>query len=174
MPEPLILKAASTDPDPPVFLRRVARARIWAKALETKQPSDASELLFEEDQSVSLWHVGNDEELRRVAMAINESRDSLRETLDLLPILPAELEEAGIKWISELGLTSCPTAAKLHYNAGIDDDARSSLLQKLIAQGRRLVRCTGGKLREAVELSTGEGCFAVATNSIECACGEKR
>jgi hypothetical protein len=174
MAEPLTLKSRPDLPDPPVFIRSIARARVWTQALQTKQPSDAAELLYEPDDNVSLWRVQDDEELRRVALAINESRDSLRETLDLLPILPAELQDVGIDWDAELGETACPTAARLHFSAEINSEARLRLLQRLIEANRELLRCTGGKMRLAVELSAKDGCFTAVPESVECACGETR
>src|SRR5437879_2790526 len=128
MPEPLAVKLQPDDPDPPLFVRRVARARIWVEALQTKRASDASDVLYEQDENVSLWRVSTDEELRRIAIAINESRDSFREMLDLLPILPTELEQVGVRWDSDPGDTSCPAAGKLHFNAEMNNEARLKLL----------------------------------------------
>lgn len=174
MSEPLALKPHSELPDPPVFLRSVARARIWTSAKQSKEPLLAADLLYEADNNVSLWKVSDDRELRRVAIAINESRDSLRETIDLLPITPSELTAAGIGFMPELGDSECPTAARLHYSAEIDTDARLRLLRKLIDANRELLRCTGGKMKRAVQLSIEDQCFIPVPDSKQCACGEQR
>src|SRR5687767_4792735 len=100
-----------------VFVRTVARGSLWAEAKQAANPQIAEDYLIEEDQQVSLWSVNGDDDLRRVAIAINESRDSPRETIDFLTILPDELSRAGLPIVPTPGETSCPAAAALHFDA---------------------------------------------------------
>ena len=156
-----------------VFVRKFIRPTPWIEALTTGDMTRVVEEFRDED-GVSLWCVQSDKELRRVAIALNEGRDSFHESLDLLPILPEELRQIGIACTQTPGGTSCPPAAALHYEATMDDSKRRGLLQVLLAAKRSLGRCTKGKMKRAASLSEEEGCFALKEDSTTCACGETR
>ena len=164
--EPLTVRGTLGVASGPVFVRRVTRPAIWHDATRT------SDCLYEPDGRVSLWRVGDDQDLRRAAIAINESRESFRERIDFLPILPEELAAAGVDCIQTPGETRCPPAARLHYDAQIGDGNRKRLLETLLAARRQLGRCTSGQMRKAAEASEQDGCFAVVENPTSCNCGE--
>ncbi len=162
--EPLTIRGTLGVASGSVFVRRVTRPAIWHDATR------ASECLYEPDGRVSVWRVGNDQDLRRVAIAINESRESFRERIDFL--LPEELTAASVVCIQTRGETKCPAAAQLHYDAQIGDGNRKRLLETLLAARRQLGRCTSGQMGKAAEQSEQDGCFAVVENPVSCNCGE--
>jgi hypothetical protein len=156
------------------FVRKVARASLWEEALDSGDVEKVISFLRDETGRVSLWRIGTDQELRRAAIALNEGRDSLKERLDLLAILPDELKQVEIRCTRTQGASDCPPAAALHYEADMDEGECRRLLELLLAARRVLGRCTRGKMIQAVELSQREGCFAAAQDSSSCACGEFR
>jgi hypothetical protein len=170
---PTLAKAKSIQ-SRPVFLRKVRRPTPWIEAVENQEPSSLQDYLYESDGKVSLWHVQNDVDLLRAAIAANEGRSRFHEMIDFLPILPTELAEAGIISEQTAGETTCPTAARLHYDAQISlEDSRNIVLNLLKAQ-RSLLRCTTGEMKTAEQRALEDGCFAVSEQSESCKCGEVR
>jgi hypothetical protein len=155
-------------------VRKVDRPSPWKKALDAGVAQHAADVLHGPSGSVSLWQIGNDRDLRRVAIAMNERRDSLHEQLDLLPILPQELEDSGIAARETPGASRCPEAGRLHFDAAVSDKQNVELCKRLIQAGRQLGRCSVGRMKQAEERSRLEGCFAVVVTSQGCDCGAKR
>ena len=156
----------------PLFLRKVARVSRWDKGdLER-----AMNVFKDPEGEPSLWKVGNDTELRRVAIALNEGRNSLREPLQLLPIHQGDLEAAGITHIDQTsGERRCVAADSLHYVAKMTTKTIEKLCRHLLfVKKRQLGRCTKGQMRKALVLSIEEGCFSVAEESTNCKCGAAR
>jgi len=162
------------NPSRPAFVRKVARPPLWEESLNSGDVEKVISFLRDETGRVSLWLIGNDQELRRAAIALNEGRDSLDERLNLLVILPHELEQAEIRCARTPGASDCPPAAALHHDANMDEGECRRLLKRLLAERRDLGKCTRGQMKQAVKLSQWEGCFAAAKDSSSCACGEFR
>jgi len=158
----------------PVFIRKVAKPADWSKARQLNDASLVADYLRDPTGQVSLWRVNNDLELRRVAIALNEGRDSLHERLLLLPILPAELESVGIDYMQNEGATECRAVVDLHYEAAIDDAKRQNLLTCLLQKERDLGRCTESEMKTVEQISIDEGCFAAVHDSSLCGCGATR
>jgi len=172
-PQPLSLdRIAARITVRPLFLRRVARPTPWKQALLTGELANVTGYLIEEGGKVSLWQVQNDLDLRRVAIAVNESRESFTEMIDFLPILPDELTAVGATYEQTRGDTECPAAAQLHYDAAIDEERGSRIIAMLVRTGRELARCTRGQMAQAERDSIADGCFAVS-DSTSCKCGEE-
>ena len=171
--QPLSLAGIVGDRGGPFFLRRIARSTPWNDALATRDITAVTGYLYEHGQRVSLWQVNSDLDLRRVAIAINESRESFTERVEFLPILPDELNAVGVTCEPTTGETSCPAAAILHYDAEVDETKCSRIITMLINAGRRLARCTKGQMSVALRDSQSDGCFAVS-DSLSCKCGADR
>jgi hypothetical protein len=172
-PLPSLGKAKSIQ-SRPVFLRKVRRPTPWIEAVENQESSSVQDYLYESDGKVSLWRVQDDLDLLRVAIAANEGRSSFHEMIDFLPILPAELAEAGIVSAQTAGETNCPTAARLHYDAEISLEGSRNIIVTLLKARRLLLRCTTGEMNTAERRALEDGCFAVSEESESCKCGEVR
>ena len=172
-PQPLALdRIAAKVTVRPIFLRRVARPTPWKQALLTGEIANVTGYLIEEGGKVSLWQVQNDLDLRRVAIAVNESRESFTEKIEFLPILPDELTAVGATCEQTRGETECAAAAQLHYDATIDGEKGHRIIAQLVGTGRELARCTRGQMALAYQESLEDGCFAVS-DSTTCRCGEE-
>ncbi len=158
----------------PFFLRKIARPTPWVQALASGDPSSVRAFLLEPDGKVSLWLVQNDVALRRVAIAVNEGRDSLQERITFLPILPIELESVGIKLAQTPGETNCEAARVLHFDASISEDASSQMVQMVLRAKRSVGTCTRGQMTKAIDDAQNDGCFAVVEDSLACRCGATR
>jgi hypothetical protein len=170
--QPPTLVGTPFSTNAPWLLRRIARPTPWKDALASGDTAPVKNYLQDSEGKVSLWRIENDLDLRRVAIAINESRDSFREKLEFLPILPAELTRLGVPFQNTPGETACPTAARLHYDADIDEDRGSKLIGHLLQSGRELLRCSRGQMNVALSEAENDGCFAVSETSKSCKCGE--
>lgn len=160
---------------PPFFLRKIDRGTRWLSALQTGIAKDVEEFFNDSQGRVSLWRVANDFELICVALAMNEGRDSLFETLDLLPIFETDLKTCSIDIQFNLGQSDCPPAARLHAEAIIANTSDALvLIQFLLNQKRNTARCSKGAMKLAVASQQEAGCFVANTNSTSCNCGEKR
>jgi len=126
------------------------------------------------NNSISVFLVHDDVELRRIAVAINEYRASMREMVDLLPIRPSELEEIGVQPLQTPSDFSCHLAKKLHHDLALDQQSAIALSQILIEVRREAKRCTRGNMSKALAISEAEGCFSVSRESRSCACGATR
>jgi hypothetical protein len=164
----------ATGGSEPFYLRKIARSTPWLEALTSKDPSAACDFLLEPDGSVSLWFIPDDIALRRVAIAMNESRPSPRASITFLPILPSELISAGIALQQTPGATNCDPARGLHFDAHIDEDLSLKIVQTLLIAGRRPCTCTKGQMNKALDDAKNDGCFAAVQSSTGCACGSVR
>jgi len=158
----------------PVFIRKVGRPRNWKEPLSERDVLAARQVFASDGGPVSLWRINSNMELRRVTIAINESRQVFHEKLDLLPILPDEIASLGVMPLQTPGRSECPPAAGLHYDVTMNDTEAANLCRILIEAGRELGRCTPGQMKLAVEVSESEGCFAVSPESVSCDCGASR
>lgn len=158
----------------PALLRKVTRRSHWETALEQNSAMAASAVFREKDNQVSVWSVQSDEDLRRVAVAMNEERGSLHEQVAFVAVQMQEFAAAGIKLQQTPGATTCKAAEALHYDAAVDDVSVLSLCEVLIKAGRRVTACTRGQMKQAVVVASEEGCFAVVEDSKACQCGFSR
>lgn len=158
-----------------VLVRKVTRASRWNKPLGEGKPEQAVDVFHDPCDRPSLWKVGSATELRRVAIALNEGRDSFSERLDLLVIYPEEFAASGASDpIQTPGYTACEVAASLHYEVGLTDESTLVLCRNLMAAGRGLGKCTKAAMKKAATISRKEGCFSIATDSTSCKCGASR
>jgi hypothetical protein len=121
----------------------------------------------QEGPKISIYRVGSDEELRRVAIGMNANRDSLSEALAFAVLLPAELVQFGIQLTQTPGDLRCEFANRLHYDAIATDQQLEDLCRSLMMGGRTEGRCTGGMMKAAAQEAVAEGC-AAATNTNTC------
>ena len=149
----------------PAFLRKVDRARMWDLPPGDRNAETASQVFVEGDRSVSLWLVSNDTELRRVAIAMNENRNSPHERLDLLPIRPEELQAVGAVPQQTPGDTTCEVARRLHHDVDLNSKRRVHLCQILLGALRVLERCKKGQMKVAEEAAKAEGCPAAFSDT---------
>jgi hypothetical protein len=159
----------------PVFVRKITRRNNWETPLLENDPDSGAAIFLDEESSTSLWRVQTDVEFRRVALAMNEGRCSLREELFLLPIKQEHFESLTPQPFSWPGVTDCAVAKQLHYEIKLDQSQRVALAKVLIDANRKSVKCTRGEMAAATVLSTDEGCLTAVDTPIEClACGAVR
>lgn len=158
----------------PALLRKVTRRSHWDAALEQNAVTAAAEVFKEKDNQISVWFVRNDEDLRRVAVAMNEERDSLHEAVAFVAIQKQEFADAKIELQQTPGATSCKAAEQLHYDAVVDNKAAVFLCELLFKARRGITACTKGQMKQAVLAARKEGCFVVAESLAACQCGATR
>jgi hypothetical protein len=155
----------------PVFIRKLARASHWGQPDDPidQRVKDAVKNVFrnQPEQEVSIYRVGSDEELRRVAVGLNANRSSLSETLAFAVMLPEELRQFGILLTQTPGDLKCEFANRLHYDAVATDQQFEDLCRALMTAGRTEGRCTASMMRDAAQAAVDEGC-AAATNTTPC------
>jgi hypothetical protein len=158
----------------PAFLRKITRKSHWDNALRDCDHQTASAVFVEDDNSTSVYLVHDDVELRRIAVAMNEFRGSMKEEVSLLAIRPSELEEVGVLPQQTSSDLSCHLAKKLHHDLELDQQAAIALSRVLIQAQREATRCTKGNMTRALGVSEAEGCFGAKPESLFCACGGQR
>jgi hypothetical protein len=158
----------------PAYLRKIGRASHWEGPLGSGDVADASQVLIESTGTTSLWHVNDDDDLRRVTIALNEGRSSFNERLDLLWIKPDELVTAGVIAQQTPGHTDCHHARDCHYDAQIDAHLAQALCGILLKAGRGLAKCSKADMKGACSVGLEEGCFPLDRDSRSCGCGATR
>lgn len=174
--EPLRIASCLQIEDVPVFVRSVSRRGNWQKALKTRDAASVAHVFESGQDAVSLWLVASDSDLRRAVLAINENRALLDDQVYLLPILPQELDLAGVAYRLNVASAStrCPPAKNLHHDADMDDTKRVETCRILLETERQVAKCTRPLVRQAIERSQDEGCFSVSPQSRRCQCGASR
>lgn len=155
------------------FVHRLVRPKCWSDAMDAQDAKllENEKILENVGDGVSLWRVENHTDLRRVALAINESRTPPTQAAHLLPIFESEFDEVGIRRKKTPGKTECVWARKRHIDADIGNSEKLSICELLLKRHRNLIDCQKGKIKKALELSKKEGCCGVEHDSPHCSCG---
>ncbi len=166
---------AAWDVSSPCYVRKLKKGSHWE---DGESPSDRVDSIVEkdfrldQDGVVSVFQVRSGVDLRRVAVGLNATRDSLSEDIFLIAILPDELQ--GVLAEPTPGDTKCLWANRLHHNLVVERQSGfTSVVESLIRAGRKPKKFTRSKMRRAVEEARREGCYATrdrATSSDPCVC----
>lgn len=143
-----------------VFLRKLNSPRAW-------RPGDAqasAKDVFPEHTN-SLFRVSTNDELYKVAAAINSGRESMDERISFIWIRADELVLCGISLRSVRDTESirCPAAQRLHVDAAADAALWSSLCARL-ASGDRSRGITHGDMKRINEFLRPLGCWSYIEN----------
>lgn len=166
---------ASLGVSPPVFVRKLVRRSHWGNSTDDLQQrvSKAVSDIFasEPGEGFSVYLVEEDEDLYRVAVALNGNRSSLSENLDLLAFARQEIEACGISVIQSPGETKCISANSGHFDFHATPEQLSQLCQNAMNTKREAARLGGRReMRSIIERMTKDGCHAVVTDSPHCVC----
>lgn len=159
----------------PLLVRRIAKRSDWGDAgdpLDARIAHALQQAFLKKDTSpFSFWNVSSDEELRRVALALNSTTQSRTQKVELLAFQPQEFQDAGID-ISParqtLGKTLCPLANRLHFDLEATSPQLEQLCRRAMQAGREVQRCTEGTMREVFRLAQQEQCGAATGDSTSC------
>lgn len=130
----------------PVLLRKLRKKSDW----DATEPQSSSEKVFGNESELSLYRVACDQDLWNVAVGLNSRRDSLYETLDLLPFYPEEFDSAGVSLMSTAGETECGCANELHFDFSSLSTTLVTLCQQASSDNRVPVRLSKGIMKEIV------------------------
>ena len=158
--------------DPPFYVRSVERLGHWTDALGILNKV----FPVDEDGTISIWRIGSNLDLIRVAVALNANRAasnpkgaSWHESLHFVAIRGDDVGTIELRQTD--GLTGCLHANSCHYGAVIERESqREGLVNALLIAGEEPRRLTKGKMKKAVKASQDAGCHAVVENSAKCAC----
>ncbi len=157
----------------PVFLRRLSKRGDWGSpedAMDQRVAHVVGEGFLKRDKSpFSFWLVKNNEELRRVALALNSTTVSSTQKVEVIAFRPAELQEAGITApLQTPGNSPCPWANRLHFDLDATPQQLETLCRLAMKAGRMAGRCTEGEMKTVLELAKEDQCHAAIDNSPGC------
>jgi len=149
----------------PVYLRKLKKRTAW----DPQDISGNASRVFPK-QTNSLFLVANEEDLYKVAAALNSGKsthDGMNDGGSFIWITTDELEVCGIPLHPERDeqQIKCPAAQKLHKNAA-GEEAVWLRLCKLLAQGNRLVPITEGQMKSMNQWLRPQGCWSYTENRI--------
>jgi hypothetical protein len=158
----------------PAFLRKLPKQSDWG------DPSDDVDLrvrnavqagfLKRHRTPFSFYRAASDDDLRRIALALNATTHSRTQKVDLVAFLPSELKEAGIVVDGRHteGTTPCPLVNRLHFDLEATEAQLAQLCRSAMNSGRRAGRCTERVMKEVCFKGEQENCLAALENSTGC------
>ena len=147
----------------PFFLRKLPRKHSWG---DSSTPPDQRidevvRIVFLRDpKPYSLFQIATDDDLRRVTMGVNSGRDSLKEDVAYIPILPEELIAAGIPVDQSIGDTRCHLANRLHRDIPAQEAQLRTLCRTIIEANRSVLSLKRNQLVSWETQTKAEGCLA--------------
>jgi len=166
---------AAWDLSAPCYVRKLKRGSYWYDARPLPDRVDTiieKDFRLDQDGVVSVFEVRSGVDLRRVAVGLNATRDSLSEDIFLIAISPDELQ--GVRAEPIPGDTKCLWANRLHHNLVVEQQsAFTSVVESLIRAGRKPTKFSRKKMGRAAEEASREGCYATrdrAMSSDPCVC----
>jgi len=151
----------------PVFLRKLRRRADWGSS-ETPLEERAVDLVKvmwrcepHPESPFSVYLVKTDEEFHKVVIGMNGGGLSLTADSNFIPILPSDLEAAGVNAEPCDGVTLCRLANSLHHDIRADDEQLLVISRRLLEQSREPIHLSKGMIKPLVEKAKAEGCLAV-------------
>lgn len=149
---------------PPAFLRKLRRKNDWGgpdDGLDTRSELAANKVFQgEESDGFSVYLIRTDEDLRRVAIGLNSTRDSATEEINLVAFHPEELTHAGISSKPTPGNTRCHYANRLHHDLTATRAQLVQLCHNAMQGGRAAKKCTSATMRDVLAAAQTEQCDA--------------
>lgn len=150
----------------PVYIRKLRRRGDWGYADDANQPQrvrDAVDKVFfsTTNPHVSLYLIESDDDLRRVALGLNAGRDSLKEAICFVALLPDELSQCGISAMPTPGTLTCPAANRLHHDTTPTVEQLTQLCDLAMKNGRDVGHCSKGMMNDVIDRAKSEKCLLV-------------
>lgn len=155
----------------PVLVRKLRRKRHWhsSAAREEEQVAEVLTNVFLFDKRpYSLYQVGSETELDRVALALNAGRDSLSEECFFVYFTLDEAQAAGVPLSPTAGDTPCQLVNSQHFDADATETQLRALVSRVKAAQRGVCRRSRSQMKKVVEQATQEQCLAAVPESTEC------
>jgi hypothetical protein len=149
-----------------VLVRKLRRKNHWASAAQIADI--LNQVFLYDSRPYSLFQVGSEAELDKVALALNAGRDSLSEECNFVYFKAEEVQTAGIPLSQTPGATPCLLANRLHFDTDATEAQLLSLLSLAKASGRGVTRRTKGAMNTVLTQASAEQCLAAVSNSPEC------
>lgn len=147
---------------PPFFLRQLRPGGAWgdpATPFDDRLGAAVRAVFLNDELPYSLWRVETPDDYRRAALALYAGRERPAGNLDLLPISPGELADAGGACPRTDGVTLCDLANRaLHHDWAATPDQVRGLCEWLMRGGRARVRLRERPLLVWHAESVAEGC----------------
>jgi hypothetical protein len=152
--------------EPPCYIRKVDRSGHWA------DPATIQDKVFRpdpNDKTISVYVAHSAIDLVRVAIALNANRSSKTEPIFLVAMTGDEVNDLMIRQAT--GETLCRWANHLHHDFVVADPAQTArLVETLLAADRKPKKFTGKAMRQALDFTTSQGCYAANPDSSGCEC----
>lgn len=155
----------------PVLVRKLRRKRHWHSSASTpdEQLTEIVREVFLYDvRPFSLFQVGSEAELDRVALALNAGRASRSEECNFVYFKTDEVQAAGIPLFQTPGDTPCKLVNHLHFDSQATEGQLRTLLGLARTAGRGVSRRTEGNMKKFIVQATAEQCLAAVPDSTEC------
>lgn len=155
------------------YLRKVDRGGDWGEgsSLESRIELIIEKVFDNLQEGVSVYMAESSNDVRRIAIAINSTRESPREKIRLLAL--SELDLEGFDLMPTPGDTSCNRADVLHRDIQVSHrEEFCRLVERLLGEGRKPKNFSQNKMAFALELAEKEGCEALpgAEDDRDCLC----
>lgn len=161
---------------PPAYLRKLVRGSHWGLAkdqIDADGLRQVAENVFpSNDSEFSLYVIGSDDDLRRVALGMNSKRSSLTEKLDLVAFRADEIEACGIS-VSRVNehATNCDAANELHCNIEASATQCRQLCEMARSHGREKTSFSKSIMTSILAQAMEDQCRAAIPTSQNCTCG---
>lgn len=170
---PLVTVQEIVGVTPPVYIRKLPKKSCWGHAddaLAARLPAAVDDGFKEgDDARYSVFLVENDDDLHRVLLGLNSTRQKLTERIPVVAFLPDELQSFGITMERTDGKTLCLHANQLHFDIIAQRDHLTALCEQAMSASRSAANVTKNQLKALVEPLGLFGCHAVGKSS-SCQC----
>lgn len=147
----------------PVYLRKLVRKSHWgisSDAIEERLESVAES--FKEDGIYSFYFAQSDDDFHRIAVALNGSRGSLLENLDLVAFTPEDLEHCALRPFDSPGKLTCKYANSKHVDITATKEEIALLCRAAMENRRTAGRLSKPKMRLIVDAMKMFGCDVIS------------
>jgi hypothetical protein len=155
----------------PFLLVKLGRKRFWGnpdQPLDERLAAAVAMIFPPADRPFSIYRVRSEEDVNRVAVAMNAGRSSLSEDSPFVAFLEEELAQLGITCLDTPGNTACALVNRWHLDADANPSQAHDLCQLAMQRGRPVRTLTKGMLRPAVAHSTANRCSAAVPDAEKC------
>jgi hypothetical protein len=155
----------------PFLIVKLGRKRFWGsldQPLDERLAAAADKIFPSTDRPFSMYRVRSEEDVYRVAVAMNAGRSSLSEDSSFVAFLDEELVQLGITCLDTPGSTACELVNRWHKDADANPSQALDLCRLAMQQGRPVRTLTKGMLRPAVARSTENRCRAAVSDAGKC------
>jgi hypothetical protein len=155
----------------PFLVVKLGRKRFWGtpdQPLDERLDDAVDKVFPPGDRPFSMYRVRSEEDVLRVAVAMNAGRSSLTEDSPFVAFSEEELAQLGITRLDTQGTTACELVNHWHLDADASPPQARQLCRLAMQGGRPVRTLTRGMLRPAVDWATGNRCRAAVADTEGC------